>query len=178
MAGKGFIYLHRKMLDNPVICKDSDYLAVWVYLLLNATHEKYEQMFEGQRITLMKGQLITGRKVISQKLRIDENKVTRILKAFENEHQIEQQTSNRNRLITVLKWSAYQNDKQQIEHPMNNKRTTDEQQMNTYNNVNNDNNGIMKSKDPLSDGIEFQKVVLKPEDEERWLALTGRKKGQ
>ena len=31
---EGWIKLHRKMLDNPIVCKDSDYLAVWIYLLL------------------------------------------------------------------------------------------------------------------------------------------------
>lgn len=148
MAVKGYIALHRKLLDNPIICKDSDYLAVWIFLLLNATHTEYEELFEGERITLKKGQLITGRKSISQKLLVDENKVTRILKSFENEQQIEQQTSNKNRLITVLKWSEYQNVKQQNEQQVNNNRTTSEQQVNTYNNGNKNNNGKnVKNKD-------------------------------
>lgn len=47
------------------------------------------------------GQLITGRKAISDKLRVTESKVQRVLKCYESEQQIEQQTGNRNRLITI-----------------------------------------------------------------------------
>ena len=80
------------------------------------------------------GQLITGRKVLSSELKIDENKVTRILKTFENEQQIEQQTSNKNRLITIVSWDVYQKGEQRNNQQVNNKRTTDEQQVNTNKN--------------------------------------------
>ena len=43
---EGWIKLHRKTLDNPIITKDSDYLAVWIYLLLNATHKEYDVLFK------------------------------------------------------------------------------------------------------------------------------------
>lgn len=48
----GWIKLHRKLLDNPVVTKDSDHLAVWIYLLLNATHREVDVLFGGKRITL------------------------------------------------------------------------------------------------------------------------------
>lgn len=140
----GYIKLYRKLLDNPIICKDSDYMAVWVYLLLSATHKEYPALFKGKKIMLKPGQLITGRKSISMKLNITESKVQRILKSFESERQIEQQTSNRNRLITILNWIEYQQTEQQNEHPVNNKRTTDEQQVNTNKNVNNNVKNIYK----------------------------------
>ena len=141
---EGWIKLHRKTLDNPIIMKDKDYLVVWIYLLLHATHTEYDTIFEGKRITLQKGQLITGRKVIAKKLDISESKVQRILKTFENEHQIEQQTSSKNRLVSILNWEAYQQTEQQDEQQVNNKRTTSEQQVNTNKNdknIKNDKNG-------------------------------------
>lgn len=138
----GWIKLHRKMLDNPVVCKDSDHLAVWTYLLLNATHSDYPEMFNGKKIILKPGQLITGRKVISVKFKISESKVQRILKLFENEQQIAQQTGNKNRLITILSWEDYQGREHQNEQQLNNKRTTSEQQVNTYKNNKNIKNEI------------------------------------
>lgn len=131
----GWVSVHRKMLENPIVCKDSDHLAVWIYLLLNATHTDYDVLFEGERKTLKPGQLVTGRKSISGKLNINESKVQRILKTFESEQQIEQQTTSRNRLISIVNWVAYQQSEQQIEQQLNNKRTTTEQQMNTNNNI-------------------------------------------
>lgn len=133
------------MLDNPVVCKDTDYLAVWMYLLLNATHKEMAVMFCCQKITIHPGQLITGRKKIAEKFNISESKVQRILKTFESEQQIEQQNGNKNRLITVLNWSNYQQSEQQTEQQLNNKRTTTEQQLNTNKkekNVKNEKNNI------------------------------------
>lgn len=154
---EGWIKLHRKTLDNPIITKDSDYLAVWIYLLLNTTHKEYDVLFKGERVTLKRGQLLTGRKSISEKLKIDENKVQRILKSLENEHQIEQQKSNKNRLITIVSWDKYQQDEQQNEQQLNNKRTTTEQQVNTNKNVKNiknDKNVTTTVSDSCVDGLQ------------------------
>lgn len=134
---EGYIKLYRKLLENPVVCKDGDHLAVWVYLLLSATHKETPTWFKGQKTVLLPGQLITGRKAISQKLEISESKIHRILVCFEIEHQIEQQTSSQNRLISILNWSEYQSAEQQIERQMNNERTTSEQRVNTNKNVKN-----------------------------------------
>jgi len=131
---EGWIKIHRKILDNPIICKDSDYLAVWIYLLLNATHKEMPALFKGEKITLKPGQLITGRKSIADKLKISESKIFRIINEYKSEQQIEQQTSNKNSLITIVNWDKYQQSEQQIETQMNNKRTTTEQQVNTNKN--------------------------------------------
>jgi len=137
MPDTGYIKLYRKLLDNPVVCKDADHLATWVYLLLSATWKPYEVMFEGKTITMEPGQLITGRRTISSDLKLSESKVQRILKLLENEHLIEQHTTPRNRLISVVLWDTYQLSEQQDEQQLNNKRTTTEQQLNTNKNTKN-----------------------------------------
>jgi DNA-binding MarR family transcriptional regulator len=97
-------------------------------------------MFKGNKITLHSGQLLTGRKAIAKQFSIDESKVQRVLKKLEIEQQIEQQTSNENRLITILNWTEYQQSEQQIEQPVNNECTTSEQPVNTNKNVKNEKN--------------------------------------
>lgn len=161
---EGWICLYRKILENPIICKDSDYLAVWCYLLLSATHKEIPVLFKGKKIILKAGQLITGRKVIAQKLKISESKIFRIINEFKSEHQIEQQTSNKNSLITIVNWELYQKSEQQNEQQMNNKWTTTEQQVNTNNNDNNDNNETMKQN--LEKKNIKRKVFQKPTVEE------------
>ena len=136
----GWIKSYRKMFDNPIVCKDSDHLAVWVYLLHYAAHEEHDFLFNGQRITVKQGQIITSRKTLSDKLHINESKVQRILKTFENEQQIEQRTDRQKRLITLLNWDKYQKGEQPFEQRVNNDRTTSEQRVNTYKNVKNDKN--------------------------------------
>lgn len=146
VGASGYIKLYRKLLDNPIVCKDPDHLAVWIYLLLNATHKQQKKMFEGEVITLNPGQLITGRKSISAQIKVSESKVQRVLKLLESEQQIEQQTTPRNRLITVVSWQEYQSGEQQIEQQVNNNRTTTEQQLNTNKNVNNGRSSIYAQK--------------------------------
>lgn len=134
---EGWIKIHRKILDNPIVCKDSDYLSVWIYLLLNATHKDIPAVFKGKKIILKTGQLITGRKSISEQLKISESKIYRVINEYKSEHQIEQQTSNKNSLITIVNWNEYQQIEQQNETQMNNKRTATEQQLNTNKNKRN-----------------------------------------
>ena len=107
MMQEGWIKIHRKMLDNPVVMKDADHVAIWMYILLNATHAEYPTVFKGEKIILKPGQLITGSIVIGTKLKIDESKVRRVLNNFKNDGQIDRQTSNKNSLITVLNWDLY-----------------------------------------------------------------------
>ena len=134
---EGWIKIHRKILENPIVCKDSEHYAVWNYLLLNATQKQIDVIFQGKRITLNPGQLITGRKVIAKQFNIDENKVQRILKMFEKQHQIEQQMSSQNRLITIQNWEQYQVERHQVEQQVNSNCTASEQQVNTNKNVKN-----------------------------------------
>jgi len=118
----GYIKLHRKILDNPLVMKSSDHFALWMYLLLNAAHKKYDTLIGSERVTLNPGQLVTGRKKIAKDLKINESKIQRILKLFENCQQIEQQTNNLCRVISILKWDDYQQSNIQLntERTLNN----------------------------------------------------------
>lgn len=131
MAEIGYIKLWRQMRDNPTVYKDADHIAVWVELLFLAQFHPYDVNFNGQRITLEPGQLITGRKKLAKKLNISESKVQRILKCFENEHMIEQRTDHQCRLISICSWDLYQKSEQPSEQRVNNEWTTSEQRVNT-----------------------------------------------
>lgn len=156
---EGWVCLYRKILENPIICKDSDYFAVWCYLLLSATHRKTSALFKGKKIILLPGQLITGRKSIAKKFKIDESKVQRILKTLENEQQIEQQTSSQNRLITIINWYQYQEIEQQNAQQVNNECTTSEQRVNTNNNeTNNIYNNILYTPEQIEEAMFGKRV--------------------
>lgn len=126
--------MHRKVIDNPIVCKDSDYFAVWMYLLLNATHKDVQVIFNGKKTILHPGQLITGRKKIALKFGLSESKVRRILNELENDQQIDRQISTKNTLITIVNWDIYQNSDQQNDQQVTNKRPTSDQQVTTNKN--------------------------------------------
>lgn len=127
----GWIKSYRSVMDNPIVCKDADHYAVWGYIMHYAAHAASDSVFNGRRITLQPGQLITGRQQIARKFKISESKVYRVLKSFKIEQQIEQQTSNVCSLISVVNWDKYQSTEQQDEQQLNNDRTATEQQVNT-----------------------------------------------
>lgn len=138
--GEGWICLHRALRENPRY-RDSAWVHVWVDLLLGATHTEQPALFGGRRITLAPGQLITGRKAIAARTGVHESKVQRVLKAMEDERQIEQQTGNASRLITIVNWWAYQWRKQPTAQPENSERTAGERPLNTNNTENKGDNG-------------------------------------
>lgn len=186
---EGWIKLHRKILDNPIVCKDSETLSIWIYLLLNATHKEVPALFKGKKINLQKGQLLIGIISISKKLKINKDKVQRTLKCFEVDKQIEQQTSNKNRLITILNWNEYQDFDKEIDKQMINKCETTDKQLITNNNVNNvknvinnnNNNKQNPTLDEINNYIKEKSLNVKGEDfynyftEGKWIDSKGNK---
>lgn len=154
----GWISVHRKIQEKSWY-RDSEYVHVWLHLLLNANHTDKKMWVNGREIELKRGQLITSRKSISEKTGVQQQKCYRILKRYESEHQIEQQTTNKYTVITIVNYDKYQNCEHQIEQKVNNKRTTDEQQMNTNNNINNVNNDN-KLKEKINKKEKFVKPTL------------------
>ena len=59
---------------------------------------------------------------------------------FEKDQQIDRQRSNKNSLVTIVKWSLYQGSDQQNDQQVTNKRPTSDQQVTTNKNVKNDKN--------------------------------------
>lgn len=132
----GWIRAYRS-IENKGWYQKSEYVHLWIHLLLKANHKGKEYFMNGETVKIDRGQLVTGRKKLSAETGISESKVQRILKCFENEQQIEQQTNSRNRIITIVSYGKYQDVEQPIEQQVNNKRTASEQPVNTNNNVNN-----------------------------------------
>lgn len=99
---EGWFKFERKWLDNGVICRDSDHLAVWVYLHAHAVFEPCQTMFGKDPVVLQPGQVITGRRSLSEQLKISESKITRILRLFEKAGLIRQKTASSCRMITLL----------------------------------------------------------------------------
>lgn len=139
----GYLKLFRQTKNNPVVMKDADHLAIWIWLLMAAVFKPVDVTFGGRQMTLQPGQLTTGRKKIASELHISESKVQRVLKCFENEHMIEQRTDHQCRLISIVSWHKYQISEQPNEQRVNNDRTTSEQRVNTkeeYKNIRNKEN--------------------------------------
>lgn len=130
MALSGWVKLHRGLSDHH-IASDPHSLSVWIHLLMLANHSETKRLINGRLVTVMPGQILTSRKSLSAKTGVQETKVERILRRMQNEQQIEQQGTTKFRVISILNWDHYQSSEQQIEQQTNSRRTADEQQVNT-----------------------------------------------
>lgn len=128
----GWVKLHRKIKEKGWY-RDSEYVHLWVHLLLKANHSGAEYLNNGVIVKLKAGQMITGRKQLSIETGLSESKIERVLKCFQKDGEIEQQANSRNRLISIVSWETLQQSEQQV----NNKRTADGQHLDTNKNDNN-----------------------------------------
>lgn len=123
------------------IYSDPHLLKLWIHCLLKASHTEREQLVGRQVITLEPGQFVTGRDALAREFNAGATKqnivsaitLWRWLLMFESLKMLNIKKTTKYSVVTVIKWVEYQNN----EHQMNNKRTSNEQPMNTNNNVNN-----------------------------------------
>ena len=84
-------------------------VALWIELLLLATHQDAAFLFNGEPTELRPGQFITGRNKLSQATGISEAYIEDLLNEFEKQGQIQQQKKTTSRMITIVNWSDFQN---------------------------------------------------------------------
>ena len=119
---QGYIKLHRKLLENPIV-SNTKYFAVWVILLMLAQHKDIEFLHGNQLIKLKKGQLLTGRKQLAELSGVAEGTIETILNYLESQQQIQQQKTTKYRVLTILNWDKYQEDEQRFQQQNDNKMT-------------------------------------------------------
>jgi hypothetical protein len=132
----GWIKINRSLKKKGYYTQ-SEYVHLWVHLLLSVNHEETEFLWNGKILKIKRGQFVTGRKKLALETGIAPSTVERILKLFESEQQIEQQTTTKYRLITVINYAKYQQYEQQNGQQTDNKRTASGQQTDTNNKLKN-----------------------------------------
>ncbi len=165
----GWVKIHRKILENPISSKPQ-YLAVWVHLLLMASHKDTSFIWNNKKVLLKEGQFITGRKKISLVSGVKESSVEKILKYLELEHQIEQQKTRKYRVITIVKWKDYQKD-----NIKSNNRVTTEEHNQELKNYKKDT--LVADATPFSFEEELKKLQDNSRKDLKIIALYWRKKG-
>jgi hypothetical protein len=153
--GNGWIKLHRKVWDNPLLRRPA-WLSVWLYFLAHAYHgmvragESFRKaaeseyptvLFKGQRMSLKPGQLTSGALQIAEVTGVPRGTVERIIKKFKSEGMIEELTSPRCSLITVKNWHKYQSSEELTEERIGIKRGTSEDLYKNEKNEKNDDTG-------------------------------------
>ena len=135
MKSKGYIKLHRQILDNPISTK-ANYLAVWVYLLLKANHEDREIILNGKKTLIKRGQLVTSVRGIAERFRLSKSGVHKIFIYLKGERMIGDLATRSYSLVTILNYDEFQKDGQASGHRVAFKRTQKELNKNEKNEKN------------------------------------------
>lgn len=142
---EGWISLHRQISDNALwTCEKFSRGQAWVDLLLLANHKDSYFYHRGNRVDIKRGQVGWSQLSLSKRWKWSRSKVKKFIEDLEKEQQIEQQKASVLQLITIKNYDRYQEKEQQKD----NRKTIEEQQNDTDNNVNNDNNGKLNKNIP------------------------------
>jgi hypothetical protein len=107
MAGKGWMRLHREILDKAIFHNEK-LLKVFIWCTLKATHEEYDQLVGRQLVHLFPGLFVTGRLKASEELRLKPSTVWDYLKVLESNNTIDIKSDSKFSVITVVNWALYQ----------------------------------------------------------------------
>ena len=161
----GWIKLHRKILDNPII-KKPQYFTLWSVLLLLAQHTEQKIIWNNDTLAIKEGQLLTGRDALKKITGIPTSTIEDILNYLEkSQHQIRQQKTTKFRLITIINWKQYQIS----DTKSNNRATTEQQQSDTYKNEENDKNEEKKTGSPLKKKPYFEGMQMRKSNGRWWV---------
>ena len=149
---KGWIKAYRTLLEWEWHT-DPNMVSLWLHLLMLANYE--DKRWRG--VTVKRGQLVTGRKALSEITGISEQSIRTCLERLKSTNEITIKTTNKYSIITICEFDSYQdaeelNDKQTNQlanqQSTNNQPTTNQQLTTTKENKNNKNN-ITKNSSPL-----------------------------
>ena len=132
---KGYISLHRKLLEWEWY-QDNNVKSVFLHCLIKANYS--DKKWQGVKIK--RGQFITSQLVLSAELKLSIGQIRRCLKKLESTNEILIKATNKNTLITVVKYDDYQIKDFESDTQTNNKRHSNDIQTTTTNNNNNKNN--------------------------------------
>ena len=138
---KGWISLHRKILDNPILTRGRAYsrFEAFVYMLLKANHKDNKAVIGNQKIKVKKGSFITSQKKLMKEFNWGISRLRAFLKLLEDDEMVVIKTNAISTYITINNYKELQGVQNGNKTQSKRKQTVTKSQPKTNNNVNNDN---------------------------------------
>lgn len=115
----GWIKVYRKLQECPIWYGERFSKGqAWVDLLMLTNHSDKKIMFNGEFITVKRGQYLTSMVKLSEKWKWNRKTVSSFLKLLENDNMITKVTDNTKTLITIVNYGIYQSEDETIGQPI------------------------------------------------------------
>ncbi len=110
----GFIYIHRKLLENPLLNKKPFCKGfAWITLCILANKEAgYTPVKNGGKIKILRGECGYSKKALADIFGWSRGKVDRWLSELEKARMIQQKKAENHTVIRIVKYNAYQTKQQ------------------------------------------------------------------
>jgi hypothetical protein len=117
-SGKGYIRLHRKLLDHPLFKdKPAAWLKIWLYILLRANWRESEfRPRQGETIAVPAGSLITSLEKLGTHAALSKEHARRCLDYLERTHTVTLQRTHHWTMISIVNWGLYQQSDDDAHH--------------------------------------------------------------
>lgn len=129
---RGYVKVWRKIEDSGLI-QIPNTLALFMYILLNATYKDRKVGTPTGVVELKRGQYISGRIELAKKLKQTEQQIRTSLKRLEELQILTSKSTNRYSVYTIENYSKYQDENEDAtnnltsKQPANNQQTTTKQ---------------------------------------------------
>ena len=107
---KGYIFLYRCLLDCS-IWEDQDPFdrrSAWIDLLLLCNHRDKQIVFNGEPITIGRGQYLTSVRKLAERWHWSVNRTARYLKLLEELQMVKKDSDNYRTLLTIENYEVFQ----------------------------------------------------------------------
>lgn len=133
----GWVKLHRELANKAIWkCSTPEQKVVLITLLMLANHEPNQWEWQGKKYTVQPGQFITSLKSITENAGpgISIRNVRSAIEKFESYEFLTNQSTNKNRLITIVNWEFYQAKPKEPTNKLTSDRQADDKQPTTNKN--------------------------------------------
>src|SRR5690606_20597212 len=172
MEDKGWISLHRKILENPLFTERREFstFEAWIDLLLNVNHKEADVIIKNEVIKCLRGQSLLSYESWGKRWNWSKSKVNRFLVLLQSMNMIRIENVKKTTRLTVCNYDSYQDSRNTGETRVKRKRNADETQTkpnnndnknNKNNNDNNDNNLSNVIVADASKTFDFKSELLK-----------------
>lgn len=154
---QGWISLHREIVEKAIWTESTpEQKVILITLLLLANHKEKEWEWKGDKYKAKPGQFVTSLQSIAKKSGkgITVQNVRTAINRFEKYEFLTNESTNKNRLITIVNWGIYQDKNKQLTSKLTSNQQATNKQLTTNNNDNNDNKKDIANQDSIESDFE------------------------
>lgn len=149
MNSEGYTYSYRRKWENPVF-RNLLEAAIWSWMCDTAAWKETPVRFNGELITLLRGQLMVSVRFISKGFCIGDQVTRTFLENLENASMVNTQPTNKGTIITICNYDKYQSLSQAPNELDNTRPTHGQHTANTNKKKDNKGNKEKKEEEPLT----------------------------